>query len=496
MAADDLCALTIHGLTAAMDRGETRSVEATQAYLDRISRIDPAINSYVTVDGDGALKSAAEADARRAKGEKGPLLGVPLAIKDLLATKGVRTTCGSRILDNFVPTYDAFVISKLKKAGAVILGKTNMDEFAMGSSNETSHFGPVKNPWDTTKIPGGSSGGSAAAVSADLCAGALGTDTGGSIRQPAAMCGIVGMKPTYGRVSRFGLVAFASSLDQVGPMTKDVRDAAILNGVISGYDPMDSTCVDRPVEDYTAGLEDGARGLTVGVPDEYFVDGMDLEVERLVREAIKALERNGAIIKRISLPHTKYAVPTYYVVAPAEASSNLARYDGVKYGYRDAQPGGLYSMYCGTRNKGFGSEVKRRIMLGTYALSAGYYDAYYLKALKTRGLIRKDFTDAFSDVSVIVAPTAPAAAFGLGEKVDDPLQMYLSDIFTISANLAGIPGVSVPCGFTGGGAPVGVQILGGVFEEAKTLRAARVIERETGITSEKPLIRAQTGKSS
>ncbi|MDH5478216.1 MAG: Asp-tRNA(Asn)/Glu-tRNA(Gln) amidotransferase subunit GatA [Nitrospinota bacterium] len=485
---NDICSWTIHELVAAMEKGQVTSKEAVEAYLGRIAKVGPKLNAYITVDEEGARKAAVEADKRRAAGEATPLLGAPLAIKDLLATEGLRTTCGSKILDNFVPPYDSFAVARLKQAGAVILGKTNMDEFAMGSSNETSHYGPARNPWNTSKIPGGSSGGSAVAVAADLCAGALGSDTGGSIRQPASLCGIVGLKPTYGRVSRFGLVAFASSLDQIGPMTKDIRDAAILTSVISGHDPMDSTCSSEPLGDYLSGLEDGVEGMVVGVPDEYFIEGMDPEVEQKVREAINILEQKGATVRRISLPHTKYAVPTYYVIAPAEASSNLARYDGVKYGYRDMEAEGLSFMYCSTRNKGFGSEVKRRIMLGTYALSAGYYDAYYLKALKARTLIKRDFQEAFKDVSVIVAPTAPAAAFGLGERVDDPLKMYLSDIFTISANLAGIPGVSVPCGFTTGGEPVGLQILGSYFQEASTLRVARAVEREIGITTVKPRV--------
>ncbi|MDH4183001.1 MAG: Asp-tRNA(Asn)/Glu-tRNA(Gln) amidotransferase subunit GatA [Nitrospinota bacterium] len=489
----DIVSLTLHELVAAMEKGRVSSREATAAYLERIEKVDPVINSYVTVDGEGAMKAADEADKRRASGQRTPVLGAPLAIKDLLATKGIRTTCASKILENFVPPYNASAVEKLLAAGAVILGKTNMDEFAMGSSNETSHFGPVKNPWDITKIPGGSSGGSAAAVAADLCSAALGSDTGGSIRQPASLCGIVGLKPTYGRVSRFGLVAFASSLDQIGPMTKDIRDAAILTGVISGHDPKDSTSVDTAVGDYLSGLEEGVEGMVIGVPKEYFVEGMDADVESLVRQSLKILESKGAKIKWISLPHTKYAVPAYYVIAPAEASSNLARYDGVKYGYRDQAVQGLSAMYSNTRNKGFGSEVKRRIMLGTYALSAGYYDAYYLKALKARALIKRDFVEAFSEVSVIMAPTAPSPAFGLGEKIDDPLKMYLSDIFTISANLAGIPGISVPCGFTGVGAPVGLQVMGSYFGEALVMRAARAIEREVGLVGVKPEIRAIVG---
>ncbi|MBI5815521.1 MAG: Asp-tRNA(Asn)/Glu-tRNA(Gln) amidotransferase subunit GatA [Nitrospinae bacterium] len=482
----DICALTLHELSALLEKGEVTSEQATKAYLGRIAAHDKTLNSYVTVDAEGAMKQAAEADARRAKGGRGPLLGVPLGIKDVMATKGLRTTCSSKMLENFIPPYDAFVIKKLKQAGAVILGKTNMDEFAMGSSTENSHFGATKNPWDISKIPGGSSGGSAAAVSADLCAASLGSDTGGSIRQPASLCGIVGLKPTYGRVSRFGLVAFASSLDQIGPMTKDVRDCAMMMNAIAGHDDMDSTSANAPVPDHTAGLDDGVKGLTIGVPKEYFVEGMDPAVEQSVRSAIKALEQAGAAVKEVSLPHTKYGVPAYYVLAPAEASSNLARYDGVKYGYRAESSAGLAGMYKKTRAEGFGPEVKRRIMLGTYALSSGYYDAYYLKAQKVRTLIKDDFMNAFREVSVIVAPTAPTAAFGIGEKADDPLQMYLSDIFTINCNLAGIPGISVPCGFTPAGLPVGLQVFGGFFAEPLLLRVARAVEKLSGAAGKKP----------
>jgi len=484
----ELHSLTLHELSALLDKGETTSAEATKAYLARINSLDKKLNSYITVDAEGAMAQAKSADERRAKGERGALLGVPIALKDVMATKGLRTTCSSKMLENFVPPYDAFVVKKLKEAGAVILGKTNMDEFAMGSSTENSHFGPSKNPWDTNCIPGGSSGGSAVAVAADICAASLGSDTGGSIRQPAALCGIVGLKPTYGRVSRFGLVAFASSLDQIGPMTKDSLDAAIMMNAIAGHDPMDSTSANVATPDYTAGIENGVKGLKIGVPKEYFVDGMDKEVEDSVRAAIKALESAGAEIKPVSLPHSKYGIPTYYVLAPAEASSNLARYDGVKYGHRTEGAESLIDMYRKSRKEGFGAEVKRRIMLGTYALSSGYYDAYYLKAQKVRTLIKNDFVEAFKEVDVIMAPTTPTAAFKIGEKADDPLQMYLSDIFTINCNLAGIPGASVPCGFTKSGLPIGVQILGGFFEEQVILRAARAVEKLSGVSGKKPAI--------
>ena len=484
----DICSLTLHELSALMDKGDVTSEQATQSYLDRIAQTDPKLNAYVTLNAKEAIEQAREADKRRSRGEKGPLLGAPVSIKDAMATKGLRTTCSSKMLENFVPTYDAFVVKRLKDAGAVILGKTNLDEFAMGSSTENSYFGVTKNPWDTSRIPGGSSGGSASAVSADLCAGSLGSDTGGSIRQPAALCGIVGMKPTYGRVSRFGLVAFASSLDQIGPMTKDVKDCAIMLNAIAGHDPMDSTCASEPAPDYTKGLDDGVKGLTIGVPDEYFVDGMDPDVEKSVRSAMSALEEAGAKLKRISLPHTKYGVPTYYVLAPAEASANLARFDGVRYGYRTPSAAGLTEMYMKSRSEGFGQEVKRRIMLGTYALSSGYYDAYYIKAQKVRTLIKNDFVNAFKDVSVIMAPTTPTPAFGIGEKSGNPLDMYLSDIFTINLNLAGMPGVSIPCGFTSSGLPIGAQILGDFFDEALLLKVARTLEKTLGITGRKPKI--------
>ncbi|MGK7344796.1 MAG: Asp-tRNA(Asn)/Glu-tRNA(Gln) amidotransferase subunit GatA [Candidatus Nitrospinota bacterium M3_3B_026] len=484
----DIFRLTLRELGERLAAGAVTSEEAAGAYLDRIRRVDPELNSYITVDEDSAMEAAREADKRRAGGEEGPLLGVPMAVKDLINTKGLRTTCGSKMLESFVPPFDAHVVKKLKEAGAVILGKTNMDEFAMGSSNETSFFGPVKNPWDISRIPGGSSGGSAAAVAADLCAAALGSDTGGSVRQPASLCGIVGLKPTYGRVSRFGLVAFASSLDQIGPMTKDVADCALMLGAIAGDDPLDSTCSPEPVPDYTADLDKGVEGMTIGVPEEYFVEGMDEDVEKTVRAALEALKEAGAAVKPISLPHTKYGVPAYYVIAPAEASSNLARYDGVKYGFRAQGAKSLMEMYSRTREEGFGAEVKRRIMLGTYALSSGYYDAYYLKAQKVRALVRKDFAEAFGDVSAIVAPTSPSAAFGIGERTGDPLKMYLSDIFTINANLAGIPGLSVPCGHTPEGLPVGLQILGKWFDEASLFRVASVVEEKTGAGAKKPAL--------
>ena len=483
----DLIRLTIHELLDLLRAGKVSSVEVTRAYLDRIAQVDPRIRAYLTVTPEGALAQAEAVDeARKAGVRLGPLAGVPLALKDVLCTKRVRTTCASKILESFVPPYDATVVSRLRAAGAVFLGKTNMDEFAMGSSTENSGFHPTANPWDTGTVPGGSSGGSAAAVAADEAAGALGSDTGGSIRQPASLCGIVGLKPTYGRVSRYGLVAFASSLDQIGPLTKDVEDTALLLQVIAGRDPRDSTSADVPVPDYRAALREPVRGLRVGIPDEYFIEGMDPEVEGAVREAMRVLEGLGARPEKVSLPHTDYAVATYYLVATAEASSNLARYDGVKYGHRSRRGRDLIEMYQQTRREGFGPEVRRRIMLGTYALSAGYYDAYYLKALKVRTLIRQDFLEAFKRCDVILTPTSPTAAFRFGEKTADPLTMYLSDIFTISANLAGIPGISIPCGFTRAGLPIGLQLLGQPFDEARLLRAAYAYEQATPWRKRKP----------
>jgi aspartyl-tRNA(Asn)/glutamyl-tRNA(Gln) amidotransferase subunit A len=416
------------------------------------------------------------------------LTGIPIALKDIFCTQGVRTTCGSRILHNFIPPYDGTVVEKLRAAGAVITGKTNMDEFAMGSSTETSFFGVTRNPWDLTRIPGGSSGGSAAAVAADECIASLGSDTGGSIRQPAALCGVVGLKPTYGRVSRYGLVAFASSLDQIGPFTKDAEDCAIVMNVIAGYDPRESTSVPEEVPDYRAFLGRGIEGWRVGIPKEYFIDGIDPEVEAAIGEAIRVVERAGARCSEVSLPHTDYCVAVYYIVAPAEASSNLARYDGVKYGFRSADNRDLLDMYKKTRSAGFGEEVKRRIMIGTYALSSGYYDAYYRKASQVRALIKRDFERAFADCDCILTPTSPTPAFKIGEKTGDPMQMYLSDIFTISANLAGIPGISVPCGYTKSGLPIGVQFLAGHFQEGRLIQIASAYEKQAGIGKRRPAL--------
>ena len=480
--------LTIHEARKKLDDKELSSVELTKAVLSRIEETEGKLNSFVTVAGDEAIKSAEIADEMIAAGKTEALTGIPLAIKDIFCTKGLLTTCSSKMLSNFVPPYDATAVSRLKAEGAVIVGKTNMDEFAMGSSTETSHFGTTKNPWDTTKIPGGSSGGSATSVSADQCIASLGTDTGGSIRQPASLCGMVGLKPTYGRVSRYGVVAFASSLDQVGPMTKDVEDSAILLGSIAGFDPKDSTSIKTDVPDYKAMLSGDIKGLKIGVPKEYFVEGMDAEVEQAVRKSIDDMKSMGAEIVEISLPHTEYAVAVYYIVAPAEASSNLARFDGVKFGHRASDIDGLIDMYKKTRSEGFGQEVKRRIMLGTYALSAGYYDAYYLKAQKVRTLIARDFKEAFEKCDVIVTPTTPTTAFGIGEKNDDPLQMYLSDVLTISCNLAGIPGISIPCGFSKAGLPIGLQMLGNHFDEATILRAAHAYEQSTAWHKERPVI--------
>jgi len=483
----ELTGLTIHELQGLLRRREVTAKQVLMAFLKRIAQVEGKIQAYMTVTGLEGLRVASRLDRRRQAGENvGPLAGIPLAIKDVICTQDVPTTCSSKILDGFIPPYDATVIRRLDQAGMVLLGKTNMDEFAMGSSTENSGYKVTRNPWDLDRVPGGSSGGSAAAVTADLCAGALGSDTGGSIRQPAAFCGIVGVKPTYGRVSRYGLVAFASSLDQIGPMTKDVRDAAILLGVIAGHDACDSTSVNAPVPDYAAQLGREVTGLRIGIPREYFIEGMDPEVETAIRAAINVLESLGAKAESISLPHTEYAVATYYLVATAEASSNLARYDAVKYGFRAREAKDLLSMYMKSRQNGFGAEVKRRIMLGTYALSAGYYDAYYLKALKVRTLIRKDFEDAFRRCEVILTPTAPTPAFRLGEKTEDPLTMYLSDIFTISANLAGIPGVCLPCGFTRAGLPIGLQLLGKPFDEATLLQVAFAYEQATEWHRRKP----------
>ncbi len=478
---------TVAELLAAQNQGE--SAEAiTRAYLDAIRLRDGRVQAFLHVDEAAALEQARAVDKKRKDGSAlGPLAGVPVAIKDVLCTKGVITTCGSKMLQNFKPPYDAHVVSALKAADAVLIGKTNMDEFAMGSSTENSAYQVTRNPWDLERIPGGSSGGSAAAVAAGEAPLAIGTDTGGSIRQPASLCGVVGLKPTYGRVSRYGLVAFASSLDQIGPFARTVTDAARLLEVIAGHDPRDSTSVAEPVPPYVEQIDEPVRPLTIGVPKEYFGDGLDAEVEGAIRAALKVYEDLGATVREVSLPHSQYAIATYYVVATAEASSNLARYDGAHYGYRAAkwnpetekEFGRLAAMNSASRSEGFGLEVQRRIMLGTYALSSGYYDAYYLKALKVRRLIKNDFDKAFAECDVVIGPTAPTAAFKIGEKADDPLAMYLSDIYTISCNLAGIAGMSIPCGFTAGGLPIGLQIQTAPFAEEKLLRVARMYERAT-----------------
>jgi aspartyl-tRNA(Asn)/glutamyl-tRNA(Gln) amidotransferase subunit A len=461
-------------------RGEASAEEVASAFLDAARRREPLIHAFLHLDEEAVLEQARALDARRRRGEPlGKLAGLPVALKDVLCTAGTPTTCGSRMLQHFVPPYDAHVITRLKQADAVLFGKTNLDEFAMGSSTENSAFQVTRNPWDLERIPGGSSGGSAAAVAAGEAPLALGTDTGGSIRQPAALCGVVGLKPTYGRVSRFGLVAYGSSLDQVGPFAHDVRDAALLLEVIAGHDRRDSTSVDRPVPPYSAAVEQPVVPLTIGVGKEYFSAGLDPEVEQAVRAALAVYEGLGAKVLEVSLPHSPFAVATYYLVATAEASSNLARYDGVHYGHRAEHYDNLIHMYSRSRGEGFGSEVKRRIMLGTYALSSGYKDAYYLKALKVRRLIKEDFDRAFVSCDVVVGPTSPTPAFKAGERLADPLAMYLSDIYTISANLAGIPAISIPCGFTGAGLPVGLQIQAPPFEEEKLLRVARMYEQAT-----------------
>ncbi len=481
--------LSIHQAHSLLKKREISSQELTRAVLDRIGALEDRIGAFIAVTEDSAMDEARQADQMISSGKFSVLTGIPLAIKDLICTAGIPTTCGSRILENFVPPYDATVMEKLKAQGAVTVGKTNMDEFAMGSSNENSGFKLTRNPWNLDCIPGGSSGGSAAAVASDMCIGALGSDTGGSIRQPASHCGVAGLKPTYGRVSRFGLVAFASSLDQVGPLTKDVTDSAILLNAISGYDEKDSTSVPKEVPDYTASLTEGLKGITIGIPKEYFeTQGLDTEVAGAVKHAVKVLEDSGAECVEVSLPHSSYVVATYYIIAPCEASSNLARYDGVKYGFRNKDNRDYLDMYRNTRSKGFGPEVQRRIILGTYALSAGYYDAYYGKASQVRTLIMQDFKTAFEQCEVIVAPVAPTPAFKIGEKVDDPLTMYLSDIFTLSANLAGIPGMSVPCGFSSAaGLPIGLQLLSNHFNESAILKVAYNFEMQTEFHQKRPV---------
>jgi aspartyl-tRNA(Asn)/glutamyl-tRNA(Gln) amidotransferase subunit A len=482
---DELCRLSLTDLSRRLRAGEVSPLEVTEAFLSRIERLDGSLRAYLTVDARGAREQARAAQARLARGEGGPLTGIPLALKDILATRGLRTTCASQMLAAFVPPYDATVVARLREAGAVFLGKVNLDEFAMGSSTETSAFGPTHNPWQRDCTPGGSSGGSAAAVAADLCTASLGSDTGGSIRQPASHCGVVGLKPTYGRVSRFGLIAYASSLDQIGPLTKEVRDAALLLAAIAGHDPRDSTSLRAPVPDYLAALGREIAGLTVGVPREYLGEGVDPEVREAVLRALATLEGLGARLTEVSLPHTEYAVAAYYLIATAEASSNLARYDGVKYGLRVAGKN-LLETYLLTRTQGFGPEVRRRIMLGTYALSAGYYEAYYRKASQVRALIRRDFDAAFATCDVLAGPVAPTPAFRLGEKLTDPLTMYLSDIFTIPVNLAGLPAISVPCGFSRAGLPIGLQILGPPLGEEVVLQTAYAFEQATDFHRHKP----------
>jgi aspartyl-tRNA(Asn)/glutamyl-tRNA(Gln) amidotransferase subunit A len=469
---------TIVELGAGLRAGDFSSVELTRHFLERIDRLDGTINAFITTTPEQALKEAELADEKIQAGEAGPLTGIPIVQKDIFCTQGVKTSCGSRMLDNFISPYDATVVTKLKQAGVVSLGKANMDEFAMGSSNETSFYGPVRNPWDLDRVPGGSSGGSAAAVAARMAAAATGTDTGGSIRQPAALCGITGLKPTYGRISRFGMIAFASSLDQAGPLAASAEDAALMLQAMAGFDPKDSTSADQPVPDYSASLNHALSGLKIGLPKEYFGEGLDADVAASIEAAIDVYKGLGAEVVEISLPNSHLAVPTYYVVAPAECSSNLSRFDGVRFGYRCQQPRDLEDLYKRSRGEGFGAEVKRRIMIGTYALSAGYYDAYYLKAQKTRHLISDDFKQAFEAVDVIMGPTAPATAFKLGEKTDDPVTMYLNDIYTIAANLAGLPGLSLPVRPVDG-LPVGLQIIGNYFSEAKLLNVAHRFQQQT-----------------
>lgn len=463
--------LTLTQIARGLAAKDFSAVELTDALLARIAALDPQLNSFITVTADQARAQAAAADARRASGESGALLGAPIAHKDLFCTRGVLTTCASKILHNFKAPYDATVVEKLAAAGAVSLGKLNMDEFAMGSANESSHYGAVKNPWDTSRVPGGSSGGSAAAVAAGLIPAATGTDTGGSIRQPAALTNLTGLKPTYGRVSRWGMIAYASSLDQGGPIARTAEDCALLLGAMAGFDVKDSTCVDAPVDDYLAALNQPLAGLRIGLPKEYFGAGLDARIAEAVLAVVEELKKLGATVKDISLPNMQHAIPAYYVIAPAEASSNLSRFDGVRFGYRCENPVNLEDLYKRSRGEGFGAEVKRRIMVGTYALSAGYYDAYYLKAQKIRRLIKNDFVQAFGEVDVILGPTTPNPAWKLGEKSADPVSAYLEDIYTITANLAGIPGLSMPAGFVDG-LPVGVQLLAPYFQEARLLNVA------------------------
>ncbi len=484
----ELTNLTMHEASDLLDRGEVSSLELTRACLERIRSLEPQLNAFITLTGDLALVQAEAADLARKDGEPhSPLLGVPMALKDVLVTQGVRTTAGSKIIANFIPPYSGTVVQKLGSAGAVMLGKTNMDEFAMGSSNENSAYGSVRNPWDVQRVPGGSSGGSAVATASGEAFYTLGTDTGGSIRQPASLVGCVGLKPSYGRVSRYGLIAFASSLDQIGPLTRDVRDAALVLEAIAGHDPQDATSLDAPVPNYAAQLEGGVSGLRIGVAKEFFNEAVQPAVRAAVQAAIQKLEQLGATVVEVSLPHTDYALAAYYIIAPAEASANLARYDGVKYGL-SVPADNITDSYMQTRQQGFGPEVKRRIMLGTYALSAGYYDAYYLKALKVRSLIKQDYEQAFAQVDLIAGPVAPTTAFRLGDKTDDPLAMYLNDVYSIPANLAGICGISVPCGFDEAGLPIGLQLQGPSLGEVNLLRAAYSYEQATDWHKRHPTI--------
>ncbi|MEN6319594.1 MAG: Asp-tRNA(Asn)/Glu-tRNA(Gln) amidotransferase subunit GatA [Syntrophaceae bacterium] len=484
----ELNQLTIHELQKLIRSREVTSSDIVASVFKRIDAVEKSVHAYITLMREYAFEEARKADQDIKAGNIKPLTGIPIALKDIVCTKGILTTCGSHILHNYVPPYDATVVEKLREAGAVFTGKVNMDEFAMGSSTESSYYGVTKNPWDIERIPGGSSGGSAAAVAADECIASIGSDTGGSIRQPAALCGVVGMKPTYGRVSRFGLIAFASSLDQIGPFTKDVEDCAIMMNVIAGYDPRESTSVPLDVPDYTAFVSRDVRGWKVGIPKEYFIEGIDPEVMEAMQKNIKAMEELGATCVEISLPHTEYCLAVYYIIAPAEACSNLARYDGVKYGFRSPDGKDLLDMYKKTRSEGFGAEVKRRIMIGTYVLSSGYYDAYYKKASQVRALIKRDFDEAFKQCDVILTPTTPTPAFKIGEKTDNPLQMYLSDIFTISTNLAGIPGISVPCGYTKAGLPIGAQFLAGHFDEGKLIQISSAFEKHANIEKRRPAL--------
>ncbi len=477
--------LTIAEIIKQLQSRTISSTEITRHFLDRIEKLDPQYNSFITVTAEQALAQAEKSDKALAAGNAPAMCGVPIAHKDIFCTDGVRTSCGSKMLDNFVPPYNATVVENYLRAGAVMLGKTNMDEFAMGSSNETSYYGPVKNPWATNCVPGGSSGGSAAAVAARIAPAATATDTGGSIRQPAALCGLTGLKPTYGRVSRWGMIAFASSLDQGGTMTRTAEDSAIMLNVMASYDPKDSTCVNEPVPDYTADLNQPLSGLTVGVPREYFSEGLNPATRAAVEDAIKVYEKLGAKTKSISLPHSDLAVPAYYVIAPAECSANLSRFDGVRYGYRCKGPENLEDLYKRSRSEGFGEEVQRRILVGTYALSAGYYDAYYRKAQQVRRLIKQDFVDAFQEVDIILGPTSPSPAFEFGAKGKDPVAMYLEDIYTIATNLAGLPGMSIPCGLVNN-KPVGLQLIGNFFAEAKLLNAAHIFQQETDFHLQAP----------